>query len=107
MNRLLLDFIFKKIKTKRIKEITELTLLEEDLSLFGDEAAEFIYDYSQFFDVDITNFNFTKYFTKETDFYFLYKIFPSLNKKEASLNIKDLESGIVYKRLDDSIITNK
>lgn len=103
MNSKLYEFISKAVLVD-IKILNKSTRLEQDLKLFGDEAAEFIYDYGIEFGVDMKDFDFEKYFTKETDFYFMYKLFPSLNTKKRELTINDLIKGAEKKYLNDAVI---
>ena len=85
------------------KEKTRDLRLEEDLYIYGDDADEFILDFSEKFNVDISEFDCGKYFTPEfsfhvCNFYFLNKFFFSKNKKELTLG--DLEKAIEIGKLE-------
>lgn len=89
--------------------ITRETCLEKNLGITGDDAVEFILEYGQKFDVDISNFNIRKYFTPEGDTIFpgIIRFFLGKNDpKESELTIGDLEKGIIKKRLDEEVINS-
>lgn len=46
---------------------TENTTLQEDLNIWGDDAVEFLEEFSNRFGVDISEFDFDKYFKSEGD----------------------------------------
>lgn len=89
--------------------IVRETCLEKDLGITGDDAAEFLLEYSQKFGVDVSNLNLRKYFTAEGD-----TILPAIirfftrtkDPKESELTIGDLEKGILLKRLDEEVINS-
>lgn len=69
--------------------------LSNDLGIYGDDAAEFIVSFSEKFNVDISEFNFDRYFEGEGDAItkFVVKFFNGeKNKKDLSIN--DLKSAI-------------
>ncbi|TAJ14737.1 DUF1493 family protein [Marinilabiliaceae bacterium JC017] len=72
--------------------------LEEDLTIYGDDAVEFIEKFSVKFKVDIRDLDYGKYFTKETSFYFLVKYFISKNKR--FLTLGDLENAVKVGKLE-------
>ena len=90
--------LFVRNHTREYKKlITRETLIENDLGITGDEAAELLSAFSDKFKVNISEFDFEKYFNDEpTAFIYARKIFP--------FTIGHLEKGIVAKRLDDDII---
>jgi hypothetical protein len=83
------------------------TKIEKELKITGDDAVEFIEAFSQKFNVDITNFEFEKYFEPEGDI-----ILPAIirfitrekKKKQAELTLGNLESAIREKKLDEEVI---
>lgn len=102
----MVDFIklynFLKQETGRdLNENSPDLKLEKDLGLYGDEAADFLIRFSNEFNVDIQDFDFSKHFNSEIDFIslFLYKIF---NKKEKEqLTIQDLKEAIIKHKLNN------
>lgn len=64
--------IFEKLKNYIIdlmlinpKKITKDTEVEKDLGITGDDAIDFIEEFSTFFNVDISSFEYNKYFRPE------------------------------------------
>lgn len=94
-----------RLVKNRIK-INEFTRIEDDLFIYGDDAAEFMLEYSKKFNVDLSNFIFERYYTKETSFYNIYKFIPCLNKNRMVITLGDLENGIRLGKLDDDIINS-
>jgi len=87
------------------EDINEATRIEEDLGLHGYHARRFIFRYADMFSVDISAFDFDKYFTKEIPLYNVISKLPSfLKRKNRSLTLGDLEQAINYGRLNDTII---
>lgn len=84
----------------------EDTKLEEDLGLTGDDAIEFLTDYSEIFNVNVSKFEFMKYFGDEGDttVSIFNHLFGRKTKEKKSLTIRDLELGINAGKLDDTII---
>lgn len=82
--------------------ITQTTALEKDLSLCGDEAYDFMKEYSEKFNVDIQNLDIDIYFSCEesTLLRHVMKLF-GLNKKSKELFVMDLYYGILNGRLED------
>jgi hypothetical protein len=73
-------------------QIYKDTLVERDLGITGDDAVDFIVKYSEKFTVDITDFEYSRYFNHEpAAFRFFRKVEP--------LSIGDLENGIHSGRL--------
>lgn len=72
-----------------------------DLGLDGDDADEFLKAYSKKFQVDLSNFNFTKYFQPEGISFFqgLYS-WLFLKNKQIPLTISDLIVGIENGKLE-------
>ncbi len=50
-------------------ELTVNTLLQKDLGIYGDDAIEFIERFGQAFQVDVSEFDYTKYFAGEGGIY--------------------------------------
>ena len=74
--------------------------LSNDLGIYGDDASDFIIDFSQRFKVDISSFNFDEYFEGEGDM--ISKFFVNLfskKKNKKDLKIKDLKYAIESGRL--------
>lgn len=82
------DQMFPKDK-ERSRELR----VEDDLRIYGDDAADFILRFSDRFSVDISDLVLDKYFTKETAFYFLAKRLSKRNR--ASLTLGDLEKAVI------------
>lgn len=106
INEDLINFILKYSWIKDKERLNASTRLEEDLYIYGDDAEEFLCDYSDRFSVDISNFSFSKYFTKEVYFYSIAK-WINRHKEKGTLTIGDLEKGILAGYLDDSIFSLK
>ncbi|MCX8019428.1 MAG: DUF1493 family protein [Chitinophagaceae bacterium] len=83
--------------------------MREILGITGDDAVELLLEYSQKFNVDISNLNLKRYFTAEGD-----TILPAIirfftgrkDPKESELTIRDLEKGVLLKRLDEEVINS-
>jgi hypothetical protein len=92
----LVSFIRDEINEFK-KPINRDTLIEDNLGVTGDEAAEMILNYSKKFNVDIDNFTFAKYFNDEPSIFLA-------NRKLDPLTVRDLEKGIIAGRLDEEVI---
>jgi hypothetical protein len=79
--------------------ITRDTLLENDLGITGDDAAELIEDLSERFQFDTSGFNFKKYFNDEPF------VFLSTRRVEP-FTIGHLEKAILFGRLDEDVISS-
>ena len=102
----LLNFILNYSWIKNRERLNASTRLEEDLYIYGDDAEKFLCEYSDRFSVDISNFNFSRYFTKEVYFYSIYKCLNRHKEKE-TLTIGDLEKGILAGCLNDYILSKE
>lgn len=82
--------------------ISHETRIEEDIKIAGDDAYEFIADFGKKFNIDVTQFKFSEYFSEEG-----FSFFAS-SKKAASreLTIGHLLSAIRVGKLDDTVIEN-
>lgn len=74
-------------------EISEETDIENDLGLTGNDAEEFIADFSEKFKVDISEFDFKSYFLAEgIDFSSFFNFFSP--KKRKKLRLLDLHEAV-------------
>jgi acyl carrier protein len=80
------------------KPISVKLKLENDLGIYGDDAVDFITKFAKKYNVDISDLDFSKYFTKEISFYFVRKFFIKSDKKD--LTIEDLLSSIKTGKLE-------
>ncbi|MBL7733331.1 MAG: DUF1493 family protein [Chitinophagaceae bacterium] len=88
-------------------EIVRGTMLEKDLGMTGDDAYEFLLEFSEKFNVKVSEFEFMKYFFPEGD-----SLFPSIvrfftgkrNPKQGELTVGDLEKAVIAGRLDEEVI---
>lgn len=93
----LITFVREQIR-EFIIPITKDTLIEDDLGVTGDEADELITYFSKHYKVNITNFDFSKYFYDEPG------VFNVQNRIVKPLTIGHLEKAILAGRLDDEVI---
>ncbi len=84
-------FLFKK------RELTRETRLEMDLRITGDEAGDFLTDFSKEFNVDVSMFPIGHYFKDESDF--ITRMFIRKNSSDKELTIADLIKAIQTGRL--------
>jgi hypothetical protein len=80
--------------------------LEGDLGISGDFAIELMEDYQKEFNVDLSNFAFSRYFSDEHGLLedLLILIFRLRNESRTPLTIKHLVRGAISGRLDDKVI---
>jgi acyl carrier protein len=91
---------FVRLRSREFKKsITRETLIEDDLGVTGDDAAELILEYSKKYNVDISNFIFTKYFNEESSVF-------TMEKRIWPFTIGHLEKAVIAGRLDEEIINN-
>ncbi len=69
------------------KRLDENTSVEDDMGITGMDAVDFINDYAKEFNVDISEFDFTKYFYAEGGIDLINPIL-SLFNKENRVNLK-------------------
>ena len=110
------DEIFNRIKLlvegkmgKYRKPLLRDTTLEKDLGMSGDDAVEFILEFSKRFRVDISKFEIKKYFYAEGDSVLpaIIRVFTGKkNPKQKELTIGHLEKSIIAGRLDEEVIDN-
>lgn len=87
----LIQFIREEIGEFK-KRIDSFTQIEDDLGVTGDEAIELIQKISKKFNIDISEFDYKKYFHPEPNFLTTYgNIKP--------LTIHDIETSIVLGKL--------
>lgn len=76
-------------------EISEETEIENDLGITGDDAVEFLEEFSQKFKVDTSGFDFESYFmTEGINLSSIFKLFSSKKKKRKRLTLKDLQQAV-------------
>jgi len=102
--------VFKRIEKFLITEslvdyieITKDTTIEGDLGITGDDAYDILVKFSEVFNVNISNFDFKKYFHEEGDWVFgwLFKLLNRKNKvKKNILTVGDLEKAIELGKLE-------
>ena len=78
------------------EDISEETRVEKDLGMTGDDAIEFINEFSQNFKVDISEFDFPKYFGSEgIDLGEMFsRLLGKKRSNRAELTLLDLERAI-------------
>jgi len=79
--------------------VTRETLIEDDLGVTGEEASELIHNFARKYGVDITKFDFRKYFNEEPS------VFLS-PQKVAPFKVAFLEKAILMGRLDEEVINS-
>lgn len=107
----IVKLIEDKMGRYKKRQLQRETRLEADLGMIGDDAFEFLEDFSKRFNVDLTDFKINEYFSSEGDglltglmgFFLGRKNLPS--KKE--LTIGDLERAVTAGRLDDTVIGSR
>ena len=92
----LVDFIHKQTGSYDVP-ITKETSLENDLGITGDDGEDLIIAFGRKYNVNITNFYFTKYFYPEPQIL-------STPKEIKMLRVGHLLRAIEAGRLDDEII---
>lgn len=106
MNKELMKFLANLIHRKEEDISCGNIRLEKDLYIYGEDAERLLIEYSNFFNVDISNLDFSKYFTGEVLFsYTFYRSYSKRYKQKKDLTIGDLERGIIYGFLNDEIIS--
>ena len=86
-----------KIRGGYTFDFTKDTKLQEDLNIWGDDAVEFIEDFGANFNVDISEFDFRKYFKPEGDMILasIVDLFRKTKPLEYTLlTLGDLEQAI-------------
>lgn len=84
------------------QDINEQSLLEKDLLLAGFPARSFMFRYSEIFNVDISRFYFSKYFSNGTKSDKLYRYF--FKRLKTPLSMGDLQQAISYGVLNEKVL---
>jgi len=79
--------------------ITRETLIEDDLGVTGEEASELIHNFSKKYGVDVTKFEFRKYFNEEPSVFL-----PS--RKVVPFTVGFLEKAILRGCLSEEVINS-
>ena len=86
------------------KRITKDTNLQRDLGLHGDEAGDFIEEFSKRYNVDLNGFIFDKHFDTEGSFnpiYYLYLLlFKRQELRKTIISVSDLLHAAVARKWD-------
>lgn len=103
--------IFEKVKSFIVEirgnykiNLDQETQLEKDLKITGDDASEFMEDFSMKFNVDISNLNLDEYFASEGTFSLYKLIFSGRKTGKKTMTIGDLVRGVMAGKLDDGSI---
>jgi len=102
--------IVKLVEKKMGKYKMDLTpdiMLEKDLGITGDDAVEFILEFSENFKVDVSNFLFTEYFESEGDSILpdiIRGIFNKKKRKSKELTLGDLYNGAIAGKLNNEVL---
>lgn len=83
----------KKERGKYRKPLTQKTTLEQDLKITGDDADEFIIAFGKEFNVNISKFDFGKYFNDEGGMSVLFVLLGKRTKKPP-LTLGGLEKAV-------------
>lgn len=85
-----------------LEKICWETRLGEDLGIDGDDASEFFENFSKEFEVDLSNFQFDKYFGSEAGFDLLLAMwqifFDEPKQKLETITVKDLITAAIAKK---------
>lgn len=95
----LIDYIRQQVGVYDLI-ITKDTLIENDLGTTGQDANDLIFAFSKKYKVDITNFNFEKYFNDEPG------IFGFRDRAIQPFTIGYLQKAIFAGRLDEEVINS-
>jgi hypothetical protein len=79
--------------------ITRETLIEDDLGVTGEEASDLIQNFAKKYKIDITEFNFEKYFNDEPSVF-------TVGKKISPFTVGYLEKAVIAGRLDEEVINS-
>ena len=96
----LISFIRKEMNEFK-GPINRGTLIEDDLGITGDEAAELIMNFSKKYNVDIHEFVFSNYFYDES------AVFILSHEVKLPFNVGHLQKAIIAGRLDETVINNQ
>jgi hypothetical protein len=101
MKKELIELIPTLHLIENVEDINEATWVRQDLKLYDGYARKFLFDYGDKFNVDVSLFNFRKYFPNDIP---SLRIFRRLFGKKQILTLGELEQAIVYGRLNDEIL---
>ncbi len=79
--------------------ITRQTLIEDDLGITGEDAYDLIKELSKKYQINISGFNFAKYFNEEP-----LMFLP--DRKVIPFTVAHLEKAIIAGRLDEEVINS-
>ncbi|WP_294476361.1 DUF1493 family protein [uncultured Bacteroides sp.] len=101
MNRELIKLIEEYTGSLEDFPNIENVSLYHDLSIYGDDADELLSKYSSLFHVSLDEFHFNDYFPEEDEpiFGLIKDLFRREEKRYKQLTIKDLQDGIVNKKI--------
>jgi len=102
INDKLLDYI-KGLNLIKPKKLTLDTLIERDLGITGDDSIDFIEEFAQEFNVDITSFDYSKYFGGEgvNIFDVISRLFfREKHVSHADMSLRKLADAIKIKKLE-------
>ncbi len=80
--------------------ITRKTLIEDELGVTGDDAEDLLIAFSKKYNINISNFEFAKYFYDEPG------VFNFQNRQVEQLTVGHLEKAIIAGRLDEEVINS-
>jgi len=83
--------------------ITRETLIEDDLGVTGDDAAELLIELSKKYNFDIAKFKFRNYFYDEPS---ILDVIGINNRKVKPFAVGYLEKAIIAGRLDEEVINS-
>jgi hypothetical protein len=112
MNNIIFEKIVSFIEEERWKypfTLERTTSLDEDLSINGDDAKDFIRAFGRKFNIEVANFIALTQFESDGDVIIPGMVrFLSGKKKIIFKNIKigDLEKAVIAGKLDDTILEN-
>jgi hypothetical protein len=101
MKKELIELIPTLHLIENVEDINEATRIRQDLKLYDGYARKFLFDYGDKFSVDVSRFNFRKYFPNDIP---ALRIFRRLFRKKQILTLGELEQAIVYGRLNDEVL---
>ena len=97
----IINLIEKKVGTLN-EPILSNSKLEEDLGVTGDDAYEFISEFSKVFSIDVSSFDYDSYFSPEGDgvLSFIFNLIKGNKKEKKFLTISDLQESIKKGKLE-------
>lgn len=75
--------------------VGEKSRIETDLQIRGDQAIDFLNDFAEKFNVDISNFNFKKYFKTNSN-----------SAPDYAITVQDLEKASIIGTLDEDTLSD-